>query len=102
MALPVAIGSAVFLTEIAPARVARPVGFLIEMLAATLSNYFYFHGVRRALLRQLDRPDEAWLGVGEGMVGPTAAAIANAVCNAMGVRVRDMPITRERILAAME
>ena len=50
----------------------------------------------------LDRPDEAWLGVGEGMVGPTAAAIANAVCNAMGVRVRDMPITRERILAAME
>ena len=50
----------------------------------------------------LDRQDEAWLGVGEGMVGPTAAAIANAVCNAMGVRVRDMPITRERILAAME
>ena len=33
---------------------------------------------------------------------PTSAAIANAVCNAMGVRVRDMPITRERILAAME
>ncbi len=50
----------------------------------------------------IDRPDEAWLGVGEGMVGPTSAAIGNAVFNAMGVRVRDMPITRERILAAME
>ena len=49
----------------------------------------------------IDRPDEAWLGVGEGMVGPTAAAIGNAVFNAMGIRVRDMPITRERILAAM-
>jgi nicotinate dehydrogenase subunit B len=49
----------------------------------------------------IDRPHEAWLGVGEGMVGPTAAAIGNAVCNALGVRVRDMPITRERILAAM-
>jgi CO/xanthine dehydrogenase Mo-binding subunit len=36
------------------------------------------------------------------MVGPTAAAIGNAVFNAMGVRVRDMPITRERVLAAME
>ena len=50
----------------------------------------------------IDRPDDAWLGVGEGMVGPTAAAIGNAVFNAMGIRVRDMPITRERILAAME
>jgi len=50
----------------------------------------------------LDRPDEAWLGVGEGMVGPTAAAVGNAVFNAMGIRVRTLPITRERILAAME
>lgn len=50
----------------------------------------------------IDRPDEAWLGVGEGMVGPTAAAIGNAVCNALGVRVRDMPITRERLLAVIE
>ena len=50
----------------------------------------------------IDRPDEAWLGVGEGMVGPTSAAIGNAVFNAMGVRVRDMPITRERILALIE
>ena len=50
----------------------------------------------------LDRPDEAWLGVGEGMVGPTAAAIGNAVFNAMGIRLRELPLTRERILAAME
>jgi CO/xanthine dehydrogenase Mo-binding subunit len=49
----------------------------------------------------IDRPDEPSLGVGEGMAGPTAAAIANAVYDALGVRVRDLPITRERILAAM-
>jgi CO/xanthine dehydrogenase Mo-binding subunit len=49
----------------------------------------------------IDRPDERSLGVGEGMVGPTAAAIGNAVFNAMGVRVRDMPLTRERIMAAL-
>jgi len=39
--------------------------------------------------------------VGEGMMGPTAAAIGNAVFNAMGVRVRDLPITRERVVAAI-
>ena len=49
----------------------------------------------------IDRPGEPSLGVGEGMAGPTAAAIANAVYDALGVRVRDLPITRERIVAAM-
>ena len=41
------------------------------------------------------------LGVGECTVGPTAAAIGNAVHHALGVRLRDMPLTRERILAAL-
>ena len=30
------------------------------------------------------------------------AAIANAVFDALGVRVRDLPITRDRIISAME
>lgn len=49
----------------------------------------------------INHPGMPSLGVGEGMAGPTAAAIANAVFNAMGVRVRDLPITPERIVAAM-
>ena len=49
----------------------------------------------------IDRPEAPSLGVGEGMAGPTAAAIGNAVFNAMGVRVRDLPITRERLVAAV-
>ena len=61
-----------------------------------------FNEVPRIETVLIDRPDEAWLGVGEGMVGPTAAAIGNAVFNAMGVRVRDLPLTRERIIAALE
>ena len=48
-----------------------------------------------------DRPEQPWLGVGEGMMGPTAAAVANAVFNAMGVRVRDMPLKPERIVSAI-
>ncbi|WP_421994531.1 molybdopterin cofactor-binding domain-containing protein [Reyranella sp.] len=41
------------------------------------------------------------LGVGECTVGPTAAAIGNAVNHALGVRIRDMPLDRERIMAAL-
>ncbi len=41
------------------------------------------------------------MGAGEASLGPTAGAIANAVFDALGVRVRDLPITPERIVAAM-
>ena len=41
------------------------------------------------------------LGVGETAQGPTAAAIGNAICNALGVRVRTLPFTEENIVAAM-
>lgn len=37
------------------------------------------------------------LGAGEASVGPTAAAIGNAVARALGLRVRALPITAERI-----
>ena len=41
------------------------------------------------------------LGVGECAGGPAAAAIGNAVAHALGVRIHDMPMTRERIMAAL-
>ena len=41
------------------------------------------------------------MGGGEHTMGPVAAAIANAVYDALGVRVRELPITPERIVAAM-
>jgi nicotinate dehydrogenase subunit B len=43
--------------------------------------------------------DEVPLGVGEVTAGPTAAAIGNAVSHALGTRIRDLPLTRERIMA---
>jgi CO/xanthine dehydrogenase Mo-binding subunit len=45
----------------------------------------------------VDAPDHPTLGMGECTMGPTAAAIGNAVAHALGVRIRDMPFTRERI-----
>ena len=41
------------------------------------------------------------LGVGEATAGPTAAAIGNAVAHALGTRIRDLPLTRERIMSAL-
>ncbi|SPM29212.1 xanthine dehydrogenase family protein molybdopterin-binding subunit [Mycobacterium terramassiliense] len=42
------------------------------------------------------------LGIGECAQGPTAAAIANAVYDALGVRVRSLPLTPEQLIAAMD
>jgi CO/xanthine dehydrogenase Mo-binding subunit len=48
----------------------------------------------------LDRPGEPWLGAGEASQGPTAAAIANAVFDATGLRLRDLPFTPDKVRAA--
>ena len=49
----------------------------------------------------IEAPHEPSLGVGECSVGPTAAAIGNAVAHALGMRLHDLPLTRERIMAAL-
>ena len=41
------------------------------------------------------------LGIGEASGGPTVAAIANAVAHALGARLRDLPLNRERIMDAL-
>jgi len=40
-------------------------------------------------------------GIGEPGCVPTAPAIANAIYDAVGVRIKDLPMTPERILAAI-
>ena len=49
---------------------------------------------------QLDGPFQA-KGLGEGTITPTAPAIANAVYNAVGIRIKDLPITPEKVLKAL-
>lgn len=45
----------------------------------------------------INRPHEEVLGAGEAAQGPAAAAIANAVYRACGKRMRDLPISREKL-----
>jgi nicotinate dehydrogenase subunit B len=45
--------------------------------------------------------DNPPLGIGEASGGPTVAAIGNAVAQALGTRIRDLPMTRDRVMAAL-
>ena len=49
----------------------------------------------------VERPDDPPLGVGESASIPSAAAIANAIFDAIGARVRQVPFTPPRIKAAL-
>ncbi len=49
----------------------------------------------------INRPDERSLGTGEGSQGPAVAAIANAIFNATGARVRDLPFTPKAMKVAL-
>ena len=50
----------------------------------------------------INRPEVAPLGAGEGATIPPAAAIANAIFDAVGVRLREGPFTPQRVLAAIQ
>ena len=49
-----------------------------------------------------DRPDLPPYGAGEASLKPTLAAIANAIYDATGVRIRRVPFRKERVLAALK
>jgi len=50
----------------------------------------------------INRPEMQPLGAGEGATIPPAAAIANAIFDAVGARLREGPFTPRRVLAAMQ
>ena len=94
-------------------------GGIIQATSWTLKEQVRFHGGRVASLTWedypilafsevpeielafLDSPQQPTLGLGEVSAGPTAAAIGNAVARALGTRIRDLPLTRERIMEAL-
>jgi nicotinate dehydrogenase subunit B len=50
----------------------------------------------------INRPGQPFLGSGETGQGPAAASVANAVANAAGKRLRDLPLTRHKIKDAID
>jgi len=61
-----------------------------------------FSEVPKVEVEVIQRSEIDPVGAGEAAHGPVTAAIANAVFDSLGVRVRDLPITRDSIIAAME
>ena len=70
----------------------------------TWSSYpiLRFSEVPEVQVEVISRPELDPVGAGEAAHGPTTAAIANAVFDCLGVRVRNLPITRDSLIAAME
>jgi nicotinate dehydrogenase subunit B len=49
----------------------------------------------------INRQDQPFLGSGEACPGPAAAAVANAIFDAVGIRLREIPFTPDKVLAAL-
>ena len=61
-----------------------------------------FADVAPVQVELIDRPDLPSLGAGECSTGPTAAAIANAIHDALGLRMRTMPFSADALMAAAQ
>ncbi|HEX9436501.1 MAG TPA: molybdopterin cofactor-binding domain-containing protein, partial [Candidatus Limnocylindria bacterium] len=84
----------------------RPTG---RVVTASLESYKVptVKDVPRIVVRFVDVPDTeanntGAKGLGEPPIIPTAAAVANAVANALGVRIRHLPLTPARIITAVQ
>jgi len=53
-------------------------------------------------VRVMNQPERGVIGIGEPPAVSTAAAITNAVRNATGVTIRSLPLTPDKVLAALE
>jgi CO/xanthine dehydrogenase Mo-binding subunit len=60
-----------------------------------------FSGAPQLAIELVDRPTEPPLGAGEAACTPVGAALANAVFDATGVRLRRIPFTMERVKSAL-
>ena len=75
-----------------------------RITSSTWADYpiLRFSEVPDVRVELIQRSDSDPLGAGEAAHGPVTAAIANAVFDALGVRIRNLPITRDSLIAAME
>ena len=73
-----------------------------RVLSVDWSSYpiLTFSEAPKVEIELIDRPTAPPLGAGEAACTPVAAALANAIHDASGVRLRTVPFTPERLKAA--
>jgi CO/xanthine dehydrogenase Mo-binding subunit len=76
----------------------------VRITSVTWDSYpiLRFTEVPRVAVRIVAAPGQPETGAGELAQGPVAGAIGNAVADAVGVRVRDLPLTTEQVTRAIE
>jgi len=60
-----------------------------------------FPEIPEVVVELIDRPDQPSMGAGEATTSALPAAIANAIFNAAGARLRTVPFTPERVKSAL-
>lgn len=75
-----------------------------RVLSVDWSSYpiLRFSDLPKLEIELIDRPNEPPLGAGEAACAAVGAALANAVHDAAGVRLRTVPFTPERMMAALQ
>lgn len=68
----------------------------------TSSPILRFSDVPKVHTTIVNRPDLELIGAGEPGTTPAAGALGNAIFDATGVRIRRVPLTPERVLAALK
>ena len=75
-----------------------------RMVNADLENYKILGALEVPEIDVIlyDQPERGVIGIGEPPTIPTSAAVANAVYHAIGVRLRDLPMTPDKVLRTLE
>jgi nicotinate dehydrogenase subunit B len=73
----------------------------VTSLDWTLYPILRFSEIPEVVIELINRPDQPAVGAGEATTSAIAPAIANAIFNATGVRLRNVPFTPERVKAAL-
>jgi len=74
---------------------------VVTSLDWTLYPILRFPEIPEVIIELINRPNQPAVGAGEATTSPIAPAIANAIFNATGVRLRTIPFTPERVKAAL-
>jgi CO/xanthine dehydrogenase Mo-binding subunit len=74
---------------------------MVTSLDWTLYPILRFPEIPEVVIELINRPDQPAVGAGEATTSPIAPAIANAIFNATGIRLRTVPFTPDRVKTAL-